>query len=316
MATLSDVAKKANVSKMTVSRVINHPETVTDELKKLVHSAMKELNYIPNYAARALVQNRTQVVKLLILEEMDTTEPYYMNLLTGISRELDRHHYALQLVTRKSLNIGQCDGIIVTGLRRADFEGVIKAFEKPVVVFGQNEIGYDFIDVNNEKGTYMATRHVIGLGVRDVVFFGIDLDEPFELAREKGYIKAMKGSLGKVNIFRMANSSKKSECRAREVLETMEYPAAVVCASDRIALGVIRAVQSLGKNIPEDVAVTGYDGVFLDRISSPRLTTIRQPVVEMGEACARTLLKKINEDGASQGDQFFEPELIVRESTL
>lgn len=209
MATLSDVAKKANVSKMTVSRVINHPETVTDELKKLVHSAMKELNYIPNYAARALVQNRTQVVKLLILEEMDTTEPYYMNLLTGISRELDRHHYALQLVTRKSLNIGQCDGIIATGLRKADFEGLIKVFEKPVVVFGQNEMGYDFIDVNNEKGTYMATRHVIGLGVRNVVFFGIDLDEPFERSREKGYLQAMEGSLKKAAIFRMENSSKK-----------------------------------------------------------------------------------------------------------
>ncbi|MFN2747989.1 MULTISPECIES: LacI family DNA-binding transcriptional regulator [Bacillus] len=316
MATLSDVAKRANVSKMTVSRVINHPETVTDELKELVHSAMKELNYIPNYAARALVQNRTQVVKLLILEEMDTTEPYYMNLLTGISRELDRHHYALQLVTRKSLNIGQCDGIIATGLRRADYEGLIKAFEKPVVVFGQNEMGYDFIDVNNEKGAFMATRHVIGLGARDVVFFGIDLDEPFERSREKGYLEAMKGCSGQANIVRMENSSKKAERCAREVLPALGSPAAVVCASDRIAIGVIRAVQALGKRIPEDVLVTGFDGVFLDRISSPRLTTVRQPVVEMGEACAATLLKKINEDGAVQGNQFFEPELIVRESTL
>ncbi|ASB87408.1 LacI family DNA-binding transcriptional regulator [Bacillus sonorensis] len=316
MATLSDVAKKANVSKMTVSRVINHPETVTDELKKLVYSAMEELNYIPNYAARALVQNRTQVVKLLILEEMDTTEPYYMNLLTGISRELDRHHYALQLVTRKSLNIGQCDGIIATGVRRTDFEGVVKAFEKPVVVFGQNEMGYDFIDVNNEKGAFMATRHVMGLGSREIAFFGIDLDEPFERSREKGYMKAMNEGFRKTNIFRMENSSKKSEGLAREWLESHDDPSAVVCASDRIALGVIRAVQSLGKRIPDDVAVTGYDGVFLDRISSPRLTTVRQPVVEMGEACARTLLKKIHEDGAVQGNQFFEPELIVRESTL
>lgn len=316
MATLSDVAKKAIVSKMTVSRVINHPETVTDELKKLVYSAMEELNYIPNYAARALVQNRTQVVKLLILEEMDTTEPYYMNLLTGISRELDRHHYALQLVTRKSLNIGQCDGIIATGLRKVDFEGVIKAFEKPVVVFGQNEMGYDFIDVNNEKGVYMATRHVMGLGNRNVIFFGIDLDEPFERSREKGYLQAMNEGLKETRVFRMENSSKKSECLAKELLASLKGPAAFVCASDRIALGVIRAAQSLGKRIPEDTAVTGYDGVFLDRISSPRLTTVRQPVVEMGEACAKTLLKKINEGGAAQGNRFFEPELIVRESTL
>lgn len=231
MATLSDVAKRANVSKMTVSRVINHPDTVTDELKKLVHSAMKELNYIPNYAARALVQNRTQVVKLLILEEMDTTEPYYMNLLTGISRELDRHHYALQLVTRNSLNIGQCDGIIATGLRKADFEFVIKAFEKPLVVFGENEMGYDFVDVNNEKGTFMATRHVMGLGEREVVFFGIDLDEPFERSREQGYIRAMKESCRETKLFRIANSSKKRKPGKRSFENAR--PASRVCLRHR-----------------------------------------------------------------------------------
>ena len=76
MATLSDVAKRANVSKMTVSRVINHPEQVTTELKKLVYQAMQELNYHPNIAAKALVTNRSQIIKLYILEELDTTEPY------------------------------------------------------------------------------------------------------------------------------------------------------------------------------------------------------------------------------------------------
>lgn len=96
-------------------------------------------------------------------------------------------------MTRNSLNIGQCDGIIATGLRKNDFEGVIKAFEKPLVVFGQNEMGYDFIDVNNEKGTFMATRHVMGLG-SGKLSFGIDLDEPFERAREQGYIRAMNKS--------------------------------------------------------------------------------------------------------------------------
>lgn len=90
MVTLSDVAKKANVSKMTVSRVINHPEQVTDELKLLVFKAMKELNYRPNVAAKALARNRTQIIKLFILEEMSTVEPYYMSLLTGIARGLEK----------------------------------------------------------------------------------------------------------------------------------------------------------------------------------------------------------------------------------
>ena len=75
LPTLNDVAKKANVSKMTVSRVINHPDQVTDELKLMVHAAMKELNYKPNVMAKALANNRTQIIKLLILEEMDYVEP-------------------------------------------------------------------------------------------------------------------------------------------------------------------------------------------------------------------------------------------------
>ena len=94
ITTLKDVAKKANVSKMTVSRVLNHPELVTQELKDLVYAAMEELEYRPNTVAKALAKNRTLVVKVLILEQMDTTEPYFMNLLTGIAKELDNYQYA------------------------------------------------------------------------------------------------------------------------------------------------------------------------------------------------------------------------------
>lgn len=90
MVTLSDVAKQANVSKMTVSRVINHPEQVTEELRGLVEAAMVELDYHPNSVAQALVNNRTNVVKFVTLEDIDTTEPYYMNLLFGFARGLTK----------------------------------------------------------------------------------------------------------------------------------------------------------------------------------------------------------------------------------
>ena len=97
MTTLSDVAKKASVSKMTVSRVINHPQQVTPELRKIVEKAIDQLNYHPNSIASALAHNRTNVVKLVILEDIDTTEPYYMNLLFGIAKGLSKKHYAIQL---------------------------------------------------------------------------------------------------------------------------------------------------------------------------------------------------------------------------
>ncbi|MFX3617340.1 MAG: LacI family DNA-binding transcriptional regulator [Sporolactobacillus sp.] len=318
MATLSDVAKRAVVSKMTVSRVLNHPDKVSPELRDLVYRAMKELNYIPNMAARALAQKRTQVIKMLILEEMDTTEPYYMNLLSGIAIELDRHHYALQLVTRNSHEVGTCDGVIVTGMRAEDYPMIIDQIEQPVVLFGQNDKGYDFIDVDNEQGTRLATRHLIDLGYQRILFFGIDLDEPFMQTRFQGYLKMISGSGLVPEVFKMKNSSHCAQAQANETIKSAEngHRMAFVCASDRLAVGVVRSAQQNDLLIPEQIAVTGFDGVFLDRISSPKLTTLRQPVIEMGEACAQMLLQKIEINGGRVGSRIFQPELIVRGSTV
>lgn len=316
MATLADVAKKANVSKMTVSRVINHPDQVSSELKDLVNTAMEELDYVPNYAARALVQNRTQVIKFLILEEIDTTEPYYMNLLTGISRELDKHYYSLQLVTRKSQNIGAYDGLIATGMRNDDFSKVMWKIDKPVILYGENNHNYDSIDVDNRAGTEMATKHVYDLGFRKILFFGIDLkEEPFMKSRLKGYQEIIREYGLDENVYFMKNSSRVAEQQTRELLMDNNEKTAIVCASDRIAIGVVRAAAALGMKFGEDIAVTGFDGVFLDRISSPKITTVRSPIIEMGEACARMLLQKINENGKEQSSVLFKPKLLIRAST-
>ncbi|MBC6128034.1 LacI family transcriptional regulator [Listeria booriae] len=317
MATLADVAKKANVSKMTVSRVINHPDQVSDELKQLVYHAMEELEYVPNYAARALVQNRTQVVKFLILEEIDTVEPYYMNLLTGISRELDKHSYSLQLVTQKSKNIGPYDGLIVTGMRDQEIDKVLAGLEKPVIAYGENRRNIDAIDVDNRLGAELATKHLYDIGFRQIIFFGINLlEEEFMRSRLTGYSSVMKVHDLIEESYFMKNSSRIAEKKAFEILQNAKKPTAIVCASDRMAIGVVRAATALHMNFGENIAVTGFDGVFLDRISSPKITTVRSPVIEMGETCAQLLLKKINEGGAQQGSILFPPELIIRGSTV
>lgn len=181
MPTLADVAKRANVSKMTVSRVINHPEQVTDELKELVFSAMAELDYRPNIAAKALVTNRSQIIKLFILEEIDTTEPYYMNLLMGIAKRIGKAHYSLQLVTNDAFDVGSCDGYIITGVRKKDFDWIDR-LEKPVVLFGENSEGYDYVDSDNEYGTAKATQYALERDYQTIIYIGIEVDEPFEIS--------------------------------------------------------------------------------------------------------------------------------------
>lgn len=313
MVTLSDVAKKANVSKMTVSRVINHPEQVTDELKELVFKAMRELNYRPNVAAKALAHNRTQIIKLFILEKMDTTEPYYMNLLMGMAEELDQHQYSLQLVTKNGFDIGACDGYIITGFRNSDFEW-IRNLEAPIVLFGENSQGFDYIDTDNQKGTQLATEYAIRAGYEHVCFIGIDMEETFEYSREAGYINTMQKENLIPRIERFENRSRYGEQFIIEGWEKIKTNTAFICSSDRLALGVERGIIKMNGRVPEDFGIIGFDGVFLDQIASPRLTTIKQPIIEMGSACVRMLLRKIAQDNAKQGFKQYPPTLIERDS--
>ncbi|MGM0124434.1 LacI family transcriptional regulator [Enterococcus sp. AZ194] len=314
MATLSDVAKLANVSKMTVSRVINHPEQVTDELKELVFHAMKELDYKPNIAAKALVSNRSQIIKLFILEEIDTTEPYYMNLLMGISKTVGAAHYSLQLVTNNAFDLGACDGYIITGFRESDFEW-INRLEKPVVLFGENTHGIDYVDSDNQYGTAMTTSYALQAGYKHIIFIGIDVDEPFSCSRKKGYVDVMKEHEKEPEIYHFRNHSTEAKQFVEENWLDFKKNTCFICSSDRLAIGVERGIINSGGRIPEDFGVIGFDGVFLDQIGSPKLTTAKQSIIKMGEVCGEMLVKKIEEHGASQGYRRFLPELITRGST-
>ena len=314
MVTLNDVAKKANVSKMTVSRVINHPEQVTDELKQLVFEAMQELNYRPNAAAKALANKRTQIIKLLILEEMDTTEPYYMFLLAGIANELDKHAYSLQLLTHRNIQIGDSDGYIVCGMRQKDIP-LIQGLKKPTIIYAENEAGMDYVDSNNEESMKKATEYGIKMNYESIVYIGIDVDECFAHSRERGYVKTMEKYGREATIYRLTNRSRYSAAFIKENWHTFNPNTLFICASDRLGLGIIREIKEQGGDIPNDYGVIGHDGVFLDQIAYPHLTTLKQATTEMGAACARMVLNKVKENGKEQGNQLFDTELKIGGTT-
>lgn len=314
LPTLSDVAKKANVSKMTVSRVINHPEQVTDELKVMVHAAMKELKYKPNVMAKALANNRTQIIKLLILEEMDYVEPYYMQLLVGIANELDKHSYGLQLVTKRNIQIGDSDGYIVCGMREADYEW-LNTLDKPMVLFGENTHGYDFVDSNNERSIEKAVEYGLLLNYDTIVFIGVNVDEPFALSRERGYHRVMEAYGLKKKVIKLENRSRYAARFIRENWQNISPNTLFICASDRLAIGISRELQEQGGQIPEEYGVIGHDGVFLDQIAYPFLTTLKQSLDKMGAAAAQLVLNKVKEGGLPQENAIFETELKIGGTT-
>ncbi|MGO0076965.1 LacI family DNA-binding transcriptional regulator [Streptococcus suis] len=311
MTTLADVARLANVSKMTVSRVINHPEQVTRELRLLVTKAMEELNYKPNVAAKALAQQRTLIVQVVILEKMDVVEPYYIDLLRGIAAELNQRNYTLQLVTDAKLVTNQCDGYIVTGARKSDFPW-LKGLGKPLILFGENSEGLPFVDSDNKEATRLATEFALSKGYEQVFFVGIDLPESFEERREEGYKKAMKDRESR--LYRLANHSRAAEDFIRN-LDDLPDKTCFVCASDRLALGITRGLQAIGKSIPQDVGVIGFDGFFIDRISNPRLTTMKQPIRQMGALSVKHLMTILDGKPLARQGHYCQATLIERETT-
>lgn len=311
MVTLKDVAKLANVSKMTVSRVINHPDLVTDELKTLVHNAMKELGYKPNTAARALAQNRTMVVKVLILEEMDSTEPYFMHLINGIAKGLDHHHYALQLVTENTFDLGGCDGYIITGMGREDYEWV-KAIKQPVLIFGENDIDLPFVDTDNEQAVYNMTSIAIEKGYQHFIYVGMDVPELFAQSRENGFKNAIKEHPSLTSgLLKVKNSS----TAAANLIESLDVlpNTCFICATDRIALGVQRALGNK-TNLDGEYGITGFDGVFLDQIASPKMTTVKQEVKLMGEHCVELLMQLIDGKKLENRENYFKGQLVIRDT--
>ncbi|MGL5042144.1 MAG: LacI family DNA-binding transcriptional regulator [Culicoidibacterales bacterium] len=317
MPTLADVAKKANVSKMTVSRAINHPEKVTTELRLLVEEAMAEIGYKPNYIAKSLVTNRTRIVRFIVAENTDTTEPYFMNLLAGISKGLSQKYYSMQVVYDNNWDLGKVDGLIYTGAKNAVLDSIQK-IDIPCIVFGENDRGFDFVDVDNYQGISKITRYLITKGATEIFYFGLDRDELFAVNREKGYKETMIASGLEPRILQMENTIEDAKTWISKIIKTTKCPFAVVCATDCLGLGAVMGIKDTGRIVGKEILVTGFDGVFLDQVSSPKLTTMKQPLVEMGMRLAQIMIEKIETPSPIKKPQireYFDTILIIRKST-
>lgn len=312
MVNINDVAHRAHVSKMTVSRVINHPEKVSDEVRKVVEKAIKDLNYKPNRAGRSLVTNRNYVIQFLILEELETVEPNYAVLLLHLSYELQKYGYSLE-IAHKITKDRPVDAIIVTGWRKNDLTDLAK-LSVPVVLYGQCLDNFDlpYVDVDNYLGTKKATEYLIKNNYQSIYYVGYDLEMPFSTERERGYLDAMQKESLPTNILKLNNHSRDSEKVIAEMLDDISENSAFVCSTDRLAMGVLRAVNKKFA-IPKQISVIGFDGVFIDKITNPRLSTVRQPFEKIVEKLVLTVIQKIKNEANT--NYLIEPDLVIRESS-
>jgi len=329
--TLEDVALRAGVSHTTVSLVLQGNKRIGKKTRDKVLVAIKQMNYHPNYNARSLAKGKTNTIAIM---GAHYSSFFATDIISGIEDESGKTDYDLnQYSTRgdkvkeekqlKSILYGsRADGIIIISMR-PDPE-ILKEFRAasiPVVLIERRMEGVSSVCVDNEKGAYAATEHLIKSGRKKIgILYGPLDNNDCTNAKERyaGFTKALK-------VHGMA-CDKQSSCSTwygfedgvkacREIFEKGGRPDAVFCASgDIVALGFMKEAARLGIKIPSDIAVIGYDDMLASSMVSPALTTVRQPITKMGSEAFSLVIRSIKNELKEPAIITFEPELIIRES--
>lgn len=293
MATIKDIAKIAGVSMMTVSRAFNKPEIVKEDVREQIFKIAKELNYVPNQAARSLANSKTGVIQ--IVARMHPDDYYFTQLFTGAAHFLSDNGYSIMINQHRAKDY-QFDGAIFMGLSPGDDKNVYETLDKPFVIFGKTDLPIDWVDIDNVDGTYKITKYLIENGHRKIGFIGIDQDEDFTVERYVGFVKAMEEfnvPINEKDVFKVEHSIKGVREISDEAIHQHDVTA-FVCESDVLAYGLIDYAKEHGINIPEDLSVVGFDGFLFNRMSVPHITTVKQPVYKIGVEIAKALVARIN----------------------
>lgn len=323
MTTMRDIAKLSDVSVSTISRVLSGKGRVSDEKRSEILKIIKDLHYIPDYHAKCMSKGGTISIGLVV---PDITNPFFSGLTKGIESELgDRALLILMNSFRneemeKKLSIALRDngakGIIIGNSRvDDDFVSEISKFF-PTVVFDKE---YDLpnvgtIKLDNCYGSYVATRHLIKMGCSKIVHFGGFKDLDVSIQRNTGYERAMiESNLVPQTVMTGYDENSGYE-KAKRIFSSGKYDG-VFCMNDLVAIGVMKAIKQLGFSIPGDVKIVGFDDVSLCEVLEPTLTSVHQPVEEMGKAAVKILLAMIEKEDA-QRKYLFSPSLVVRSSSL
>lgn len=322
-----DVAKKSGLSVVTVSRVLNNSSSVRQKNKEKVLQAMKELDYRPNAAARSLARGKTGIIGLMLTTLHDSFFDAVVNELNG---RLMEHGYYLAISVSKSYEDtvhrplfaeDRVDGVILLSLSPKDEDEYVMDLAKkkiPFIMIDNSKPGsaVTSIIVDNFRGGYEATRHLIELGHTEIAHIAGPEQFLSSRERERGYETALaEAGLEPWRIERGTFEIPSGYKIAMKWMKEGKLPQAIFAADDYIALGVIDACLNQGIRIPDDVSIVGFDDQVLASEFRPMLTTIRQPADKIAAAGIDLLLAAMNDPAAGTVTIQIEPELIVRDST-
>ena len=327
--TIKDVAKQAGVSISTVSRVINNSKPVTDEVKQRVLEVIRRTGYIPNPLARSLVTKKGQLIGVIVPEVSDS---FVNEMLDGIEEVAKMYDYEILLANTysdkeqemKSLNLlraKQIEGIVMIS-NKIDNDHIeyINSLSIPATYISKTAREYDInsVDISNKNVTYDMTKYLIDKGHKEIAFIMTSKDKTIlERERLSGYEKAIIENNLKLDekLIRYAGIEYEDGYESMmELLDENIVPQAVFVTGDEAAIGAINALNDRGYSVPDDVSVAGFSDVKIARIYRPKLTTVHQPLYDIGAVAIRMVIKLINNESLDEKKVELPYRIIERES--
>ena len=308
MPTIKDVARAVGVSTTTVSNVIHgNSHRVSPEMVEKIEAAIARLQYVPNMSARALVNNASRIIgvinHLVPLESGGFfQDPFHGALLAGIEQTLREQGYYLMVRTIDNvpelmslLSNWNLDGLILTGIFPTDFYESLLAQKTPILLIDSYINNEQVLQVRleDQRGGYLGTRHLLENGHRDILFCGPPiLSEGVLAQRFQGYCQALKEfnvPVRMANVYQREIGIEQGTALGRELAARTDY-SAIFSTADILAAGLISGLQEAGRRVPEDISVVGFDDLNIARLTSPQLTTVHQDVVKKGVIAAQMLI--------------------------
>jgi LacI family transcriptional regulator len=333
MATLKDVAKKSGVAVGTASAVINNKSWVSEKIRRRVLKAIEELNYQPNQLARNFRTQKTNTIGIIV---PDITNPFFPQVIRSIGAIAHQNGYSIILCdSNEDYQLGieafhvlldkKVDGIILIGGVVPKKELVKHLTKKhPLIVVIERDYGIPEIAtvvVDAIKGGYLATKHLLDLGYNKIgIITGPLEDDDFyqgSFGRYEGYKKALQDYNISFNpsMVKQADFSLKGGYQAtKEFLKNDSQIQAIFAFNDLMAIGAMEAIKEKGLQIPEDIAVVGYDDIPEASYVFPALTTIRLPKAQLGKTAVEILLNYFKEKQQFSLKKVLPTELVIRQS--
>jgi len=333
MTRIVDIAEKANVSPGTVSKILKGTYIGSSETKNRVLKIAKELGYTPNLIASSLKSRKSRTIALIVPE---ISVPFFPELSKGVEDVARENEYNVILCSSnndpiqeakylESLERRWVDGIIFSRITGDTFKEKIPRLlaNKVKMVFVdrvpvENKLPIARVEIDNEKAAYSATEFLIKLGHKDIACITGPLNTRIAQQRLEGYKKALRDNDVPVNDELIVEGTFKLDSGFKGVnvlLERKVYFTAIFANNDLMAIGAIKALRKRNLRVPEDISVMGFDGIPLSEYIEPALTTVVQPIYEMGRTAARLLLEGIKKGVEPKDHIVLDTRIEVREST-